>query len=213
MTRLIGSIQETVERERDLQGIIVLTDGNDTAGDRGTLLGTLLAGRKLPVFPVVFGQAGEPKMATVKISSAAPYVRLGDELRLNATLAATNLGEQVVGVRVFEQGTSQPIASRENVRIGKDPINIAFTIKPLSAGRKTYRIAMDGVKDAATSRNARRRANCRGSGKSGEGSLSRYSAQRTQNSGPLAGARSNRRSCRTFTVAQGRLVRTGDAPA
>ena len=63
MTRLMGAIQETVQRERDLQGVIVLTDGNDTAGDRGSLLATLLAGRKLPVFPVVFGEAAEAKIA------------------------------------------------------------------------------------------------------------------------------------------------------
>lgn len=152
MTRLMGAIQETVQRERDLQGVIVLTDGNDTAGDRGTLLATVLAGRKLPVFPVVFGQAAEPKIATVKISSNTPYVRLGDEFRLNATLTASNIGEQVVGVHVYERGTSQPIASRENVRLDKDPVNVAFVIKPTSVGLKTYRVTMDGVKNSVSER-------------------------------------------------------------
>ncbi len=152
MTRLIGSIQEAVARERDLQGIVVLTDGNDTTGNSGALLATVLAGRKLPVFPVVFGEAGEPKMASVRIASATPYVRLGDEFRLNATLATSNLGEQVVGVHVYEQGGTQPIASRENVRIGKNPVPVSFVVKPQSIGLKTYRIVMDGVKDSVTQR-------------------------------------------------------------
>jgi uncharacterized membrane protein len=151
MTRLIGSIQEAVQRERDLQDIIVLTDGNDTVGDQGTLLATMLAGRKLPVFPVVFGEAAEPKMASVKISSATPYVRLGDEFRLNVALSATNLGEQIVGVHVYESGNlKQAIATRENVRIGKEPANIAFSIKPRSVGLKTYRVTMDGVRGSVT---------------------------------------------------------------
>ena len=150
LTRLMGSLQESLERERNVQGLIVLSDGNDTTGDRGTMLAPILAARRLPVFPVVFGEANEPKMARVKISSASPYVRLGDELRLNASLASSNMAEQVVAVRVYEQGSSQPIASRENVRLGKEPINLSFVIRPIAVGLKTYRIAMEGIKDSVT---------------------------------------------------------------
>lgn len=152
LTRLSGSLRETLERERGLQGIIMLSDGNDTTGDNGAMLAPILASRKLPVFPVVFGDAKEPKMARVKIASASPYVRLGDELRLNASLASSNLGEQVVAVRVYEQGSQQPIASRENVRLGKEPINLSFVVRPVSIGLKTYRIAMEGIKESVTSR-------------------------------------------------------------
>ena len=148
MTRLIGSIRDAVQRERDLQGVIVLTDGNDTAGDSGALLASALKGRKLPVFPVVFGQTAEPKMATVKISSATPYVRFGDEFRLNATLSVSHIGEQIVGVNVYEEGIADPVDSRQNIRVGKDPVDIAFVIKPRSVGLKAYRVIMDGVRDS-----------------------------------------------------------------
>lgn len=152
MTRLMACIQEAVERERDLQSLIVLTDGNDTTGDSGALLSTVLSSRKLPVFPVVFGKEGEPKMASVKISATTPYVRLGDEFRLSATLAISNLRDQVVGVRVYELGNTQPIVSRDNLRIGRDPVNVSFVVKPQSIGMKTYRITMEGVKESVTSR-------------------------------------------------------------
>ena len=113
----MASIQEAVQRERNLQGIVVLTDGNDTVGDQGTLLATMLAGRKLPVFPVVFGEYVEPKIASVKISSTTPYVRLGDEFRLNVTLSATNLGEQIVGVDVFVRRAHRSGQSFDQARL------------------------------------------------------------------------------------------------
>src|SRR5207302_1582928 len=119
-TRLIDAVAEAARRENDLRAIILLTDGNDTAGDRGELLAPMLAARRLPVFPVVFGSTDAPKLARVKISSAANYVRLGDELRLSATLSANDLGEQSVSVRLMEEGRAEPLATRENVRLGKE---------------------------------------------------------------------------------------------
>src|SRR5204863_6434980 len=55
VTRLIDSIQQTAQREGDLSAIVVLTDGNDTAGNRGALLAPVLSSRGVPVYPVVFG--------------------------------------------------------------------------------------------------------------------------------------------------------------
>lgn len=150
-TRLIEAVAETASRENNLRAIVVLTDGNDTVGDRGELLAPMLSARPLPVFPVVFGSENAPKLARVKISNAANYVRLGDELRLAATLTANDLGEQNVTVRLMEEGREEPLATRENVRLGKDPIDVAFVIKPETEGEKTYRFVLDGVKDSVSS--------------------------------------------------------------
>ncbi|HEV7405942.1 MAG TPA: glutamine amidotransferase [Chthoniobacteraceae bacterium] len=149
-TRLIEAIADAARRENDLRAMIVLTDGNDTAGNRGELLAPALAARRLPVFPVVFGSAAAPKLARVKITSAADYVRLGDELRLAATLSANDLGEQSVTARLMEEGVVAPLAVRENVRLGKEPADISFVIKPEREGDHTYRVVVDGVKDAVS---------------------------------------------------------------
>jgi uncharacterized membrane protein len=51
---------------------------------------------------------------------------------------------------VYEVGQAAPIASRENVRIGKEPVGVTFSIKPAAVGRRTYRVAVEGVKGSAT---------------------------------------------------------------
>lgn len=150
-TRLIDGIAETARRENDLRAIVVLTDGNDTAGDKGELLAPMLAARALPVFPVVFGSPDAPRLARVRISSAANYVRLGDEFRISATLSANDLGDQAVSVRLMEEGKEAPLATRENVRLGKDPVDVSFVIKPDREGERVYRVEVDGIKDAVSS--------------------------------------------------------------
>ncbi len=149
-TRLIDAIAETARRENDLRAIVVLTDGNDTAGDRGELLAPMLAARRLPVFPVVFGSPDAPRLARIKISSAANYVRLGDELRLSATLSSNDLGEQAVTVRLMEDGRADPVGIRENVRLGKDPADVSFVVKPDREGDHVYRVVVDGVKNSVS---------------------------------------------------------------
>ncbi|HYG74991.1 MAG TPA: glutamine amidotransferase [Planctomycetota bacterium] len=145
MTRLFDAVGAVAGRERDLQAIVLLTDGNDTQGDAGKLTSAMLAARGLPVYPVVFGEAGQPRLASVKMSSTAAYVRLGDELRLSATLSAREMGEQIVTVRLLEAGKDQPITVRENVRLGTDPVELNFTVKPDRPGERTYRVVLDGV--------------------------------------------------------------------
>jgi uncharacterized membrane protein len=149
-TRLVDALAETARRENDLRAIVLLTDGNDTAGNRGELLVPLLAARRLPVYPVVFGSTNAPKLARVKISNAANYVRLGDELRLAASLSANDLGEQNVTVRLTEEGVAEPLATRENVRLGKEPVEVSFVVKPERVGDHTYKVVVGGVKNSVS---------------------------------------------------------------
>lgn len=148
-TRLIQAVEEVARRESDLRAMIVLSDGNDTAGDRGQLVAPVLAARSLPVYPLVFGTEAGVAMPRLRSDSGAAYVRIGDEFRLSASLSAGDLSEQTVVVRVYQEGQKEPIASRENVRLGKDPIEVSFVLKPERSGRKTYRIVAEGVRGAA----------------------------------------------------------------
>ena len=146
MTRLFETLREAGERERDLKAAVLLTDGNDTEGDKGELLAPILAARGLPVYPVVFGEESAPRLAKVRIATGVPYVRLGDELPVSAVLSATNLGEQNVRVQLMEEGRNNPVAARENVRLGDEPVEVRFIIKPNRVGPITYRVVMQGVR-------------------------------------------------------------------
>ena len=147
MTRLIDAVRQAAERENDLKAIVVLTDGNDTAGDRGALLTPLLASRRLPVFPVVFGDANAQRIPTLKVTGGGTYVRLGDELKLTATLSGGTAQEQSVSLKLMEAGRDEPLATRQGIRVGKDPVDVTFVIKPQKAGDRVYRIMKDGVAD------------------------------------------------------------------
>ncbi len=153
MTRLIASIEQVARREGDLQAMIVLTDGNDTAGTRSSLVAPLLASRGLPVYPVVFGSPGPPRLARVRVADAAPFVRLGDELCLTVTIQQSAIGNrQSARVLLFEDGRKEPVAVRENVPLGQEPAEVSFVVKPTRAGTRTYRFALDGLRDAAAPR-------------------------------------------------------------
>ena len=149
-TRLAKALEETLRREQNLDAILLVSDGNDTGGDRGALVTPLLAARGTPVYPIVLGSPQPPPRAEVRLSSAAPYVRLGDETTLSAVLTATGLGEQVVRAALYEQGVSQPLAVKENLRLGKAPVPVSFAVKPNRAGEKIYRIVLEGVRGGAS---------------------------------------------------------------
>lgn len=152
MTRLIDAVRKVGERESDLQAVVLLSDGNDTRGNSGQLLAPLMASRGLPVYPVVFGEEKAPRVARVRVTEGASYVRLGDELRLTASITAEQLPEQSVEVQLLQEGAEEPIASRQNVRIGGEPTRVGFVIKPERPGPRTYEVIMRGVRGSASDR-------------------------------------------------------------
>lgn len=154
-TKLFEAVDAICRREQDLQGVILLTDGNDTSGERGAWVTPNTATQHVPVFPVVFGNPGAPRLASVSIANAAGYVRLGDELRLRALLKISGGTSepgavQIVRATLFENGKTNALAVRENIKLGSEPVDISFVIKPEKAGTKTYRIVMDGVHGSAS---------------------------------------------------------------
>ena len=149
-TRLTAAVEEAVRREDNLDAVLLVTDGNDTGGDRGALVAPLLASRGVRVYPIVLGSPNPAPRAEVRIASGAPYVRLGDETAISAVLSATGLDEQVVRAALYEKGAAQPIGVKENIRLGKTPVPVSFAVKPARAGEKTYRIALEGVHGGAS---------------------------------------------------------------
>ena len=147
-TRLMQAVGEVARRETDLRALVVLSDGNDTAGDRGQLIAPLLSARGLPAHAVVFGKSDGLVLPRLRSDGGGQYVRLGEELRLSATLSAGEQADQTVVVRVYEEGKRELVATREQVRLGKEPTALSFVLKPDQAGRKTYRIVAEGLRDA-----------------------------------------------------------------
>jgi uncharacterized membrane protein len=152
-TRIADALAELLRREDRIEAVVLLTDGNDTGGDRGAQVIPLLRARGIPVYPVVFGRDDTPAMGVVRMASSAPYVRLGDTFVLSAHVSASGVAEQPVRVSLYEEGSSVPLASREQVRVGgAGPVAVSFAVKPSTPGLKTYRIAMEGLEGSASDR-------------------------------------------------------------
>lgn len=153
LTRLMGGLHELMRRERNLQAAILLTDGNDTAGDQGATVAPLLVARGLPVYPVTFGQAEVAQMPRLRVSRGGEYVRLGDELRLAATLSARAFSGQMARAQIFQVGFDSPLLPpQQGIRVGEKPVELSFVLKPDKPGRFVYRVVVDGLKGAATER-------------------------------------------------------------
>ncbi|NQT86054.1 hypothetical protein HQ560_04775, partial [bacterium] len=148
LTRIPGSLHQLVQREENVQAIVLLTDGNDTGGDKGLAIAPLLAARDAPVYPVTFGQPTAPRRGQVRVAGASRYVRLGDDLILDALLEANLEGENTVRASLYQGKGAVALTTRENIRLGEAPVPIRFVIRPRRAGRTTYRIMLEGLPSA-----------------------------------------------------------------
>ena len=150
MTRVMGSLADVLRAERDVQAVIMLTDGNDTAGDEGAAVAPLYAARGVPVYPVMFGKPDTPFAPSVRFTGGPDYVRLGDELRLEATLTAPQFKGEIVRATLYVGDAETPLIAPQDVLIGEEPSKIVFVIKPDKPGRFVYRIVVDGLSGAPT---------------------------------------------------------------
>jgi len=154
MSHLMKGLAELARQERDLQAVILLTDGNDTTGNTGAAVAPIFAARGVPVYPVVFGRSEGVGRGTIKFTGAGNYARLGDEYHLEAELAAIGLGEQIARVRLYLEGFDTPIATQDGIRLGDEPVRIRFVLTekqlPQKPGRYTFRIVADGIRGSAT---------------------------------------------------------------
>ena len=152
MTRLMDSLGELARQERDIQAVVVYTDGDDTTGNTGATVAPIFAARGTPIYPVVFGQTEAPAIFETDIFNAPQYVRLGDEYRIDAVLKTRGLEEQSVRASLFRNDSNEPIAVQDRIRLTGKPVRIRFVTKPKKAGQYTYRIVVDGVRGSATTK-------------------------------------------------------------
>jgi len=150
MTRIMSGLRDVLRQERSLQAVILLSDGNDTLGDEGQAVAPLFAARGVPVYPVVFGDPEMASAPSVKFTGGGDYVRLGDELRLEATLSAPQFKGETATASLYEGKAKAPLLPPKQVRIAEKPSLIEFVFRPDKPGRKEYRIVIDGLKGAPT---------------------------------------------------------------
>ncbi|NQT18056.1 MAG: hypothetical protein HQ592_00010 [Planctomycetes bacterium] len=150
-THLMDCLKDLARQERDLQAVVLLSDANDTTGNIGAGVSAVLVSRGLPLYPVVIGSPDATAADFVKRTGGGDYVRLGDELHLQAEFVPSGSERREVTALLFVDGTKVPIKRRDNIRVEKEPVPIGFVVKPKKAGRFTYRIRVEGAESSGPS--------------------------------------------------------------
>ena len=120
MSNIMKSSKILQQKEGDMQALIILTDGNDTSRDSGGTVAPLYTARGIPIYPVVFGSSEERKSVPPPSLTGDPYVRLGDKLHLEATLAVTGFSGKVPGkVKLFQLMKPIPVEEDEDKKDGE----------------------------------------------------------------------------------------------
>ncbi len=151
MARMGEGLRALSRAERDLQAVVLLTDGSSAEDGDIASAGPLFAARGTPIYPVVFGRSDAPPLPSVRFTGGGDYIRLGDELRLEAVLAAGAFEGEVVRASLFEDDNNEPVLPpREGIRLGARDQMLAFTLRPERPGRRTYRIVVEGLRGAVS---------------------------------------------------------------
>jgi len=151
MARMGEGLRALSRAERDLQAVVLLTDGTSAADADVASVGPLFAARGTPIYPVVFGRTDAPPLPSVRFTGGGDFIRLGDELRLEAVLAAGAFEGEVVRATLYEDDGEDPVLPpREGIRLGARDRLVAFTLRPERPGRRTYRIVVEGLRGAVS---------------------------------------------------------------
>lgn len=89
-TNVTGSVAEVLRelRGQNLAGVLLLTDGRDTAGGPNAEAQQLVRSAGVPIYPVPVGGAGEPSNVRIEAVAAESIVFAGDVLNVTARLRA-----------------------------------------------------------------------------------------------------------------------------
>jgi len=123
--------------ERNLQGVLLLTDGTVTAGSSPVYEAEELG---LPVFTVGIGDSSEPRDALVRKVVANTITYVGNKVPVNATIKSSGISNERVEVTLLEGGTT---LDRKTITLdpGTREYDVPLSFTPDQEG--TRKIAVD----------------------------------------------------------------------
>ncbi len=148
-THLYRALETLAERDPDLQAVVLLSDGRDSAGTRPERAVAALAARGIAVYPLVTGSDEAPPRAGIEIVGAAPVVRLGESFRIPVQLSTDQIDAQSVDLILTADDAETPLAMREDIAVGDIPVTVRFDVQPETAGTHRYRVEIRGLRGAA----------------------------------------------------------------
>jgi hypothetical protein len=155
-TNISGALQSSLRTIDDLQGIILISDGNYNAGAN-----PLYDAEKsrIPVFTAGIGDTSEQKDISVSklITNAIGYVDAA--IPVDATIKASGITNRTVTAALFEDGKK---INEQNITVssanGTTEIPLQFQYIPKSDGSRKLTVSVPGIEGELTAKNNSRSA-------------------------------------------------------
>jgi hypothetical protein len=125
-----------------LAGVILFTDGRDTAAVDGEQLLARLRGLPAPVYPVMIGSQQRPRDLSLGVLDYPEMVYQNDRAIVTAAVRAPGFDGEPVTVTL--QPVDHPEQTQSRTVMGGDgPVDVEFPLDASQLGRKKYAIRID----------------------------------------------------------------------
>jgi hypothetical protein len=152
-TDIGGALKQLKERtaDRNIQGVLLITDGNATAGP-SPLFEADEAG--VPVFTVGIGDTSEPHDVMVQKVLANTISYVGNKIPVNATVKSSGMRNERVEVTLLEGGRS---LDRKTVQLepGTREYDVPLSYVPDADGTRKITVEVSQVPDEVSTQNNR----------------------------------------------------------
>ncbi|MBM4031775.1 MAG: VWA domain-containing protein [Planctomycetes bacterium] len=151
-TDLARAIRETLASlaGNPLAGIVMVTDGQNTAGSDPQAAAELAAQQRVPIFTIGVGDPRNPQNLRVVDVWAPETAFAGDPFQVQAKLSAEGLGAATVAVELVERSATtseeapaqESVLDRKQVALQGEPgqASVAFTHTPKVPGQFIYTV-------------------------------------------------------------------------
>lgn len=120
---------------------VLISDGGYNTGRDPGAVARSIGKRQTPIFVVGVGSPEERKDKAVLSVEGPESVLAGDEVILNARVAATGMGSRLLDVELWESGDRVDRKQVQALSSG-DPVAVRFTFKPRQPGRYNYEVRL-----------------------------------------------------------------------
>ena len=147
---LATALDELSERigERPLAGVLLMTDGNDTAASGPDLLDRVPDG--VPVFPVPIGPAASGDLSLRSIVARQTNFEAAP-VTVTARVAANGIADGEATVRVVDEGGK--VLQSQQIAIEGGEQSVTFRLQPREPGVRFFRVEVVSEIDEATTQN------------------------------------------------------------
>jgi hypothetical protein len=136
----IESMLQSLQPDEGADSLILLTDGHDFDLVPPVRTGTMALARRVPIFPVPFGEAGRVRDGSVRITSFQPYSYVKQDTAVHANIRLIGCDFLPVTVQLLRQG--DVVQSRNLNADERSELAVEFVVNEEVSGQFEYEVRL-----------------------------------------------------------------------